>query len=1037
MKIAAAVLFLLLATICGWSESFPGNAGVLNVKDYGAKGDGVTDDTAAINKAIAASTPTPNTGDFWGQAKIVYFPPGTYIISAPLVKNDASGNPTYGMVLIGDATGTTTIKLAAGAPGFSDATHPLGMIHPTSDAAAGWAPLPGDGNAAYQNTIQDLTIDIGTGNPGAIGIDYLASNLGAIRNVTVQAPSGADGVTGIRMTRQDMGPALIENVTVTGFPIGLDVANLQYSLTIDHLTLNNQTVAGLRNSQNQIAVNALTATTACPAIVNSSADGEIVLAGSVLHQAGSYSGNLISNRGTLIFRNNNMIDDYQSFTGSSLPNDVVNGVLSPTGFVNGASGDFDTQIAIVDPPPTPIDPVANWVNVATYGAQPSADFTDTSDNVARITDAASGIQAAMNSGASTIYFPHGVYYISQPITISATVQRIVGLDSSLHATPNESWRTEGLFRILDNATTPLVIEQLRFDNSYDGTQLALEQTSNRTLVVRDTMFPGTLAVNRSSAGGPLFMEDVSAAGSNVTLSGSAVFEARQYNFENCGTCAYLSGVPAVIIGFKEEGDVTEVAATNGAKVDLLGGLAYSVWNNTDPATPLLRADATSTLTASFNEAVISACCKIANYLDESVGGKDYDTAATNFPARSDGGRVVGMLRTGPTISNPSSVSVAAGGTTAMNGVTVSDAVTQGSSGSLTLSISAGSGTLHMTDGAGTSLSGSGTSLITYSAGLNAINAALATLSYVAGNSPATDTLAFQITDQTGAEITGDTFVVVSGGGVGPGAPIVRLAPASLSFGNENSGTSSAPQTITLTNNGTARLNFSGINIAGAGAGNFAQTSTCGTSVEVGAACSISITFAPASAASFQAVLSVADNATDSPQTVTLSGTGVAAPAPDFTLTSNPASVTVAAGQSGTVSVTVNPQNGFNQTVTFSCSGAGALTCSFSPASVTPSGGAATTNLKISASTSASTSNGRSRAAPLLALAACFILIPWARRLTLVRWLVLLSAISVPVGLVGCGGSGTPTQNSPASYTLTVTATAEALQHSVQIQTTVP
>jgi hypothetical protein len=263
------------------------------------------------------------------------------------------------------------------------------------------------------------------------------------------------------------------------------------------------------------------------------------------------------NQGTIVFRNSNTVDEYQTFAGSSLPNDIVNRMLTPAGFINGDSGSYNTQTAIVDPPAAIADPVSSWASVATYGAQTSADFTDINDSVSSVVDATTGIQAAMNSGNSTIYFPHGVYYISSPITIPATVQRIVGLDSTLHPIPYENWRTEGMFRILADASTPLTIEQLRFDNSNDGNQLALEQASNRTVVVRNVLFPGTLAVNRASSGGPLFMEDVSAAGSNVTLAGSATFEARQFDFENCGTCAYLSGVPSVLIGFKEEGNVTE------------------------------------------------------------------------------------------------------------------------------------------------------------------------------------------------------------------------------------------------------------------------------------------------------------------------------------------------------------------------------------------------------------------------------------------------------------------------------------------------
>jgi hypothetical protein len=786
VKTVCTVLLFLLATLGCRAESFPTNAGVLNVRDFGAKGDGVTDDTAAINEAIAASTPTPNTGDFWGQAKIVFFPAGTYIISAPLIKQDASGYPTYGMELIGESEKTTTIKLASGATGFGDPAHPLGMIHPNSDASAGWAPLPGDGNAAYQNTIQDLTVDIGTGNPGAVGIDYLASNLGAIRNVTVQAGSGTDGVAGIQMTRQDIGPALLEYVTVDGFPIGVDVANLQYSLTIDHLTLKGQTAAGLRNAQNQIAVNALTATTSAPAIINSSPDGEIVLAGSVLHRASGYTDKLISNQGTIVFRNSNTIDGYQSFAGSGLPNDTVSGVLSPSGFVNGASGSFNTQTAIVDAPNPVVDPVSSWVSVATYGAQPSADFTDSNDQVATVVDAAPGIQKAMNSGASTIYFPHGVYYIGTPITIPATVQRIVGLDSSLHPTLYENWRGQGIFRILDNASMPLTIEQLRFDNSYDGMQLALEFASSRTLVVRDTMFPGTLAVNRASTGGQLFMEDVSAAGSNVTLAGNAIFEARQFNFENCGTCAYLSGTPAVIIGFKEEGNTTEVSASDGAKVDLLGGLAYMVWNYTDPATSLFRSDATSTLTASFDEAVINSCCMIANYLSESYNGQEYQTPSNLFHLRSDGGRVVDMLRTGPSLANPSSVSATTAATVAVGGVSIFDAVAKGTSSSMELQVNAASGTVTMTDGSRNPLPGSGSNSIIYSAGLSAMKASLASLTYTAGNSRGTDTLSLKVSGSTGGTISGDTFAVIGGGGNPPDFALTSSA-SSLAINSGQSG----------------------------------------------------------------------------------------------------------------------------------------------------------------------------------------------------------------------------------------------------------
>jgi Pectate lyase superfamily protein len=760
-----AIVLLLPSARAAFADNYPSDAGIINVKDYGAKGDGVTDDTAAINAAIYASTPSANTGNYWGQAVIVYFPSGTYIISSPLIKQEGSGGYTYGMVLIGQAMRTTTIKLANSASGFGDPSTPKGMIFPTSDPNYGYSPSPGNGNDAYQNTIQDLTIDIGTGNPGAIGIDYLCNNLGAIRNVTVQAPSGSIGVTGISMIRPLIGPALLENVVVNGFQVGLDVANLQYSLTLDNVILKNQTVAGLRNAQNQITANNLTATTAGPAIVNSSSDGEIVFAGAILHRASGYSGSMISNQGTLVFRNANTVEGYQSFTGSNLPNNIVSGMLTPTTFTNGVGGAYNTNIPIVNPPSAIETPTSTWANVVSYGGQASADFTDLNDNVSTPVDASVGIQAAMNSGASTVYFPHGVYYISQPITVPATVQRIVGFDSTIHPTINESWRTEGMFRILANASTSLILEQLRFDNSNDGTQLALEQSSNRTVVVRDTMFPGTLSMNRSASGGPLFYEDTSAAGSGVTIAGPASFEARQYDFEACGIlsqnggCILLNNTPAVILGFKQEDEVTEVVAQNGSNVDLLGGLAFMVDSAADPSNMLLYANG-STITASFNEAVNSSCCYIVNYLDQVENGNSYFTPASNYPSRSDTGHVVGMLTTGPLVIMPSSEQVAAGGTAAIYGTKFIDAFAESNPGNMAVNVSAGTGTVSMTDGNGNPVPGSGTGSIQLNGTFVEVNAALATLTYTAGVTRGTDTVIVNPYDQSGANTTQYAYMVI-------------------------------------------------------------------------------------------------------------------------------------------------------------------------------------------------------------------------------------------------------------------------------------
>src|SRR5205807_1017469 len=79
------------------------------------------------------------------------------------------------------------------------------------------------------------------------------------------------------------------------------------------------------------------------------------------------------------------------------------------------------------------------------------------------------------------------------------------------------------------------------------------------------------------------------------------------------------------------------------------------------------------------------------------------------------------------------------------------------------------------------------------------------------------------------------------------APAVSLSPSSVSFGGQQTGTTSGAQSVTLTNSGTAALTISSIGLAGTNAGDFGQTNTCPISpstLAAGSNCSISVTFKP-------------------------------------------------------------------------------------------------------------------------------------------------------------------------------------------------
>ena len=141
------------------------------------------------------------------------------------------------------------------------------------------------------------------------------------------------------------------------------------------------------------------------------------------------------------------------------------------------------------------------------------------------------------------------------------------------------------------------------------------------------------------------------------------------------------------------------------------------------------------------------------------------------------------------------------------------------------------------------------------------------------------------------------FGDASGGG--GGAPQVTLSPSSFNFGGNAIGSASAAEIFTLSNPGTTALAISGISITGTGAAVFAQTNACGTSLAASASCTISVIFTPTAAASYSATLSVADNATGSPQTAVLTGTGTASAAPQAVL--SPTSLAFGALTVGTTS----------------------------------------------------------------------------------------------------------------------------------------
>ena len=130
---------------------------------------------------------------------------------------------------------------------------------------------------------------------------------------------------------------------------------------------------------------------------------------------------------------------------------------------------------------------------------------------------------------------------------------------------------------------------------------------------------------------------------------------------------------------------------------------------------------------------------------------------------------------------------------------------------------------------------------------------------------------------TGCGSTDFAGHLTSGAGVVPSLAPVSVSPSSLDFGTQAQGTKTAtPLTAILTNNDSAFYTISSITITGTNAGDFALTNKCPASPNTfasGASCMIGVTFTPSDVGTRTAKVIINDGATNSPQTVYLSGTG--------------------------------------------------------------------------------------------------------------------------------------------------------------------
>ncbi len=550
-----------------------------SVKDYGAAGDGFTDDTAALQAALSDGR-SNTSANYNGVPKGLYFPPGTYLIHDTLVWNGCC------VTLQGSGSSASVIRLAPSAAGFGSAATPKPMIETPA------------GNTSFRQDIWDLGLTVGAGNAGAVGIDYVSNNTGSIRNVHVLSEDGG-GAVGVTLTRHYPGPLLIKNLSVTGFAYGLNTAAYEYGPTLEGITLQDQTVAGIYNKQQTITIRNLHSTNAVPAVVNS---GGIVLVLDAILAGGVPGVDAIQNVGGLYARDVTASGYSATLVDTSGPQPItVNGklteyVVGTPQTLRGGSKAISLNLPVAETP-SYVD-----TNLTKWAAFTPAFYGDSKT-----------LQTVMNSGASTVYFPFGEYlaYNEVVINVPDTVKRIVGFSSVVNSSPSGTNGGGIRFVVNSQSTQPLLVEQF-------GYGVKVEQHGPRPVVLRS----GKFSYSSFPGAGKLFLEDV-ITDQVVFQAGQQVW-ARQLNDEVAGTKITNNGT-LWILGLKTENDGTVIDTAATGQTEVLGNLIYPAQGVASNS--ILFRSASQSVSYIYSQSSYCPTCGYATQVAETISGVTLEITA--------------------------------------------------------------------------------------------------------------------------------------------------------------------------------------------------------------------------------------------------------------------------------------------------------------------------------------------------------------------------------------------------------------------------
>jgi len=488
---------------------------------------------------------------------IIYIPDGVYYVNDTLiyfgpVRRVAGVQREYCIWLrfIGQSRRNTIIRLADNSPGFDDKENPKPIFS--------FGKKPDVNPMKANNAIKNLTIDAGSGNPGATGIRWTSANNGAANELLIRSGDG-QGFVGYDFSMG--GPCgYFRDIIVEGFDYGIRIGTHKryfYNPTLEYITLKNQKKAGILFEAGSGTLRRIKSRNSVPAIKITDCYTHAVVLDS--HFTGGSSANaaidIIDDDNGIghLFARNVVVSGY----GSGVRKDgTVAQPASVTEYVSEAIKKFSPEMpeASMNLPIEEV-PFVPW-------EQDLSKWTTAGTGDGRTDDSAAIQQAMNNTTKSVFYFPRRTYVIGRTVNIPAHIKVVDFMFSRI------SGRTA--FRVSENSPDPIHFRDLC--KSGRRSRVFIEQDCMRTVYTE--LVPGRFGNPGNNPGAKAFLcsASISRADQDYRIKNVDVFwrwgndEYRDHLFGIGDNCR------VVLLGYKTEGGGVGFDIAGTSKVEILGGV---------------------------------------------------------------------------------------------------------------------------------------------------------------------------------------------------------------------------------------------------------------------------------------------------------------------------------------------------------------------------------------------------------------------------------------------------------------------------------